>query len=381
MKAHKSRSDDKVAYVLGEFKRGKLKDGAGNIITDRNRAVAIALSEAGLSNKSLQKSEMLAKARMLRKSIESQLKKELESDESFRKELFGYFKGNPAPVVSDVMSIAEKHGVTGNDAFSFVGKMLSDSISAVRKAKAEVGAVHTWADGSKHKKESDGTWSIVAGDDDSKKRDDFDSEEKGFARLDIETEESYKKYIDKEYMGDIKKFENEDIGNGRTGGDVLESMFQYSNFWYKDINKDLRNETVDDEKEKKYISDIGYFIDRFRIKSPIKLYRGLDLEGRELKKGDIFLHKSFGSFSSDPFRATQFGGDSIIECVFKDNDKVAPMIAKRINVKERSGEIEGNSIENEFIAQKELKYKVISKTKKKSSAGVVRNYYKVEVYE
>jgi hypothetical protein len=135
MTVKKSYSDDKVSRVLGDFKNGKLRDSAGNVVTDRNQAVAIAMHSAGISDKSLQKSEMLAKARTLRKSIESQLKKELASDESFRKELFGYFKGNPAPVVSDVMSIAEKHGVTGNDAFSFVGKMLSDSISMIKKSE------------------------------------------------------------------------------------------------------------------------------------------------------------------------------------------------------------------------------------------------------
>jgi len=128
---------DKVSLVLNEFKRGKLKDSSGKIVTDKNQAIAIGLSEAGLSDKSLQKSEMLAKARVLKKSIEQQLKKELANDESFKKELFGYFKGNPDPVIKDVKLIAERYGVSNNDALSFVGKMLSDSISMIKKSETE----------------------------------------------------------------------------------------------------------------------------------------------------------------------------------------------------------------------------------------------------
>jgi hypothetical protein len=41
----------KVALVLREFKSGKLKSSSGEVITDPRRALAIALSEAGLSRK------------------------------------------------------------------------------------------------------------------------------------------------------------------------------------------------------------------------------------------------------------------------------------------------------------------------------------------
>ena len=41
----------KVKKVLGEAKRGKLKTSAGKKVTKRKQAVAIALSEAGLSRK------------------------------------------------------------------------------------------------------------------------------------------------------------------------------------------------------------------------------------------------------------------------------------------------------------------------------------------
>ena len=41
----------KVAKVLGEFKKGKLRSSAGPKVTKRSQAIAIALSEAGLAKK------------------------------------------------------------------------------------------------------------------------------------------------------------------------------------------------------------------------------------------------------------------------------------------------------------------------------------------
>jgi len=40
---------EKVATVMREFKSGKLKSSTGESVTNRKQAVAIALSEAGLS--------------------------------------------------------------------------------------------------------------------------------------------------------------------------------------------------------------------------------------------------------------------------------------------------------------------------------------------
>tara|TARA_Y100000114_G_scaffold152787_1_gene171648 strand:+ start:867 stop:1073 length:207 start_codon:yes stop_codon:yes gene_type:complete len=42
---------DKVGVVMKEFKDGKLKSSSGKKVTDRNQAMAIALSEAGISKK------------------------------------------------------------------------------------------------------------------------------------------------------------------------------------------------------------------------------------------------------------------------------------------------------------------------------------------
>lgn len=42
----------KVEKVMGEFKRGKLKSSSGKKVTDRDQAVAIAMSEAGIKKMS-----------------------------------------------------------------------------------------------------------------------------------------------------------------------------------------------------------------------------------------------------------------------------------------------------------------------------------------
>ena len=49
----KTKADKKIEKVMHEFKEGTLKsgkDGKGGKVTDRKRAIAIALSEAGKQN-------------------------------------------------------------------------------------------------------------------------------------------------------------------------------------------------------------------------------------------------------------------------------------------------------------------------------------------
>jgi hypothetical protein len=47
----RSRGQPKVHKVLHEFKEGSLKSSSGQPVTDRKQAIAIAMSEAGLSKK------------------------------------------------------------------------------------------------------------------------------------------------------------------------------------------------------------------------------------------------------------------------------------------------------------------------------------------
>ena len=59
---------EKIAKVMKEFKDGTLKSSSGEKVTDRSQAIAIALSEAGLSKKEEKKVE---------KSIEENLSPEM----------------------------------------------------------------------------------------------------------------------------------------------------------------------------------------------------------------------------------------------------------------------------------------------------------------
>lgn len=45
----KKRGRNKVHKVMGEFKRGTLRSSSGEKVTNRDQAVAIAMSESGLS--------------------------------------------------------------------------------------------------------------------------------------------------------------------------------------------------------------------------------------------------------------------------------------------------------------------------------------------
>jgi len=47
----KTKGQKKVATVMREFKKGKLKSSSGQKITNPRQAVAVALSEAGMSKK------------------------------------------------------------------------------------------------------------------------------------------------------------------------------------------------------------------------------------------------------------------------------------------------------------------------------------------
>ena len=55
------KGQEKIDIVLGEFKRGKLKSSTDQPITSRKQALAIALSEAGLSGRQKRKKRVRSK--------------------------------------------------------------------------------------------------------------------------------------------------------------------------------------------------------------------------------------------------------------------------------------------------------------------------------
>jgi hypothetical protein len=52
MKDSKTKMQEKVAKVMREYKAGKLKSFSGDKVTNQKQAVAIAMSEAGVKQKS-----------------------------------------------------------------------------------------------------------------------------------------------------------------------------------------------------------------------------------------------------------------------------------------------------------------------------------------
>lgn len=50
-KRRKLHGKEKVGVVMGEYKRGTLHSGSGQIVKNRKQAIAIAMSESGISQR------------------------------------------------------------------------------------------------------------------------------------------------------------------------------------------------------------------------------------------------------------------------------------------------------------------------------------------
>jgi hypothetical protein len=120
---------DKVAHVMEEFKAGKLKSKDGKIVTDKDQALAIAMSEVGLSRKSLEKSEILNKLRTIRKSLVRKLYKEISADKAIKAEIISFFKKNPRPKDNQMHELAQRLNMDPAELETYVYGVLSDIIS------------------------------------------------------------------------------------------------------------------------------------------------------------------------------------------------------------------------------------------------------------
>jgi hypothetical protein len=84
----KKQKQAKIARVLREFKSGKLKSSSGEKITDYRRAVAIALSEAGMSMPKKDASEEYMRAfirQVLQEEEAMEEENEMEEEDSLGK--------------------------------------------------------------------------------------------------------------------------------------------------------------------------------------------------------------------------------------------------------------------------------------------------------
>jgi hypothetical protein len=126
----KSMKDgEKVSRVMTEFKNGTLKTPQGKLVTSKEQAIAIALSEAGISSKDMEKSELRNKLVSVRKSLEMKLEKEIANDKSIRAEIVKFFKSNPQPTDDQMHGLADKLKLDPSELETIVYSILSDIIS------------------------------------------------------------------------------------------------------------------------------------------------------------------------------------------------------------------------------------------------------------
>jgi len=128
----KDKAGDKVARVMQEFKDGKLKSSSGEIVTDKKQALAIALSEAGLSKsvfKSFEKVEMINKIRVMKSSLMKKIQKEEAAQEDIVNRLIGFIAKNPHPADSDVRAFAESNGINIEQMQKKIYGILSDFLT------------------------------------------------------------------------------------------------------------------------------------------------------------------------------------------------------------------------------------------------------------
>lgn len=123
------REGNKVSRVMHEFKAGKLKTPDGKLVTDKEQAIAIALSEAGVSSSDLKKSELRNKLVAVRKSLEQKLQKELDNDKALRAEIIKFFKSNPEPTDVQMHSLADRLQLEAPELERLVYSILSGIIS------------------------------------------------------------------------------------------------------------------------------------------------------------------------------------------------------------------------------------------------------------
>lgn len=123
------REGNKVSRVMHEFKVGKLKTPDGKLVTDKEQAIAIALSEAGVSSSDLKKSELRNKLVAVRKSLEQKLQKELDNDKALRAEIIKFFKSNPEPTDVQMHALADRLQLEAPELERLVYSILSGIIS------------------------------------------------------------------------------------------------------------------------------------------------------------------------------------------------------------------------------------------------------------
>lgn len=127
----KESKSDKVGQVMGEFKDGTLRDRSGSIVTDKDQALAIALSEAGLSRKSFEKAEIINKIKVLKTQINKAIQKEDAREKILLQNVVEYFGENSQVKSGDIDALAEKNNVLKDEMNEIIYMLLSKFITGI----------------------------------------------------------------------------------------------------------------------------------------------------------------------------------------------------------------------------------------------------------
>jgi hypothetical protein len=102
---------NKIEQVMHEYKLGKLKTPSGKIVTDKAQAVAIALQSAGVSAKSLERTELVNKIRVQKSILGNMIAKAEAQDANVREKLFDMFSSGKPVDDKMIHAFAEESGL------------------------------------------------------------------------------------------------------------------------------------------------------------------------------------------------------------------------------------------------------------------------------
>ena len=128
-KAQTPAQESKVERVMREFKEGKLKTPDGKIVTDRNQAIAIAMHEAGISNKDLESAEIKNKLKVAKSALNTLIKKELAKDESIENQIIDFITANPELNDTMLHKFAEKLNIDPSEIETKIYRILSSFLA------------------------------------------------------------------------------------------------------------------------------------------------------------------------------------------------------------------------------------------------------------
>lgn len=128
-KAQTPAQESKVERVMREFKEGKLKTPDGKIVTDRNQAIAIAMHEAGISNKDLESAEIKNKLKVAKAALNTLIRKELAKDESIENQIIDFITANPELNDTMLHKFAEKLNIDPSEIETKIYRILSSFLA------------------------------------------------------------------------------------------------------------------------------------------------------------------------------------------------------------------------------------------------------------